>query len=149
MIPSYDSFDWFSSLIPLLVVLVPILLALRLGGARRAVFVLSGLYLLYLVAPRLALFHLVFWAVIAVLQPIVSATGERKHGLWVLWGTLAITLAPMIAWKVWPFEFVIDMNVWTNAVFRRSSDLVEAIDFTAPIIAPIGLSFSSFRAADL
>ena len=149
MIPSYDSFDWFSSLIPLLVVLVPLLLVVRLGGARRAVFVLSGLYLLYLVAPRLALFHLLLWAVIAVLQPIVSATGERKYGLWVLWGALAVTLAPMIAWKVWPIDFVINMNVWTNAVFRRSSDLVEAIDFTAQIVAPIGLSFSSFRAADL
>ena len=44
---------------------------------------------------------------------------------------------------------MIRSNVWSNAVFRRTSDLLEAIDFAAPIVAPIGLSFSSFRAADL
>ena len=149
MIPSYDSFDWFSSLIPALVVLIPLLALLRLGSARRAVFVIVGLYLLALVAPRLALFHLVFWVVVAVMQPIVAMTGERRRGLWVLWGALAVTLAPMIAWKLWPIDFVIDLNVWGNRVFRHTSDLIEAIDFTAPIVAPIGLSFSAFRAADL
>jgi alginate O-acetyltransferase complex protein AlgI len=149
VIPSYDSFDWFSSLIPLLVVLVPMLLVVRRGWARRALFAGVGLYLLYLVAPRLALFHLLMWLVIAVIQPVVAVTGERRRGLWVLWGGLAIALFPMIAWKIWPIDFVIDINVWTNSIFRRSSDLVEAIDFTAPIVAPIGLSFSSFRAADL
>lgn len=153
MIPVYDSFDWFSSLLPLLAVLVPMLLVIRLGGARRGLLIVTGLYLLALVAPRLALFHLVFWVVVGGLQPIVSVTAERANGLvrgvWVLWAALAITLVPMLAWKLWPESFVVEMNVWTNAVFRGSSDLAEAIDFTAPIVAPIGLSFSSFRAADL
>lgn len=149
MIPSYDSFDWFSSLLPLVIVLIPALLLLRRGGARRAVFTLVGAYLLFLVAPRLALFHLVFWLVVAALQPLIASVGERRHGLWALWGGLAVTLAPMLAWKIWPAEFVIDTNVWTNAVFRSTNDLVESIDFTAAIVAPIGLSFSSFRAADL
>ncbi|MEJ7801269.1 MAG: MBOAT family O-acyltransferase [Ilumatobacter sp.] len=153
MIPVYDSFDWFSSLLPLLVVLVPMLLLIRVGGARRALLIVTGLYLLALVAPRLALFHLALWIVVAALQPIVSVTAERTHGLvrglWVLWVSLAVTLLPMLAWKLWPESFVVEMNVWTNAVFRDTSDLAEAIDFTAPIVAPIGLSFSSFRAADL
>ncbi|MEO6654426.1 MAG: MBOAT family O-acyltransferase [Ilumatobacteraceae bacterium] len=153
MIPVYDSFEWFSSLLPLLIVLVPALLLIRLGGARRGVLIVAGVYLLALVAPRLALFHLAFWVVVAALQPLVSATAERERGvlrgLWVLWASLAITLVPMFAWKLWPESFVVDMNVWTNAVFRSTSNLAEAIDFTAPIVAPIGLSFSSFRAADL
>lgn len=149
MIPSYDSFDWFSSLIPALLVLIPVLALVRVGFARRAVFVVTGLYLLALVAPRLAVFHLAFWVVAAIAQPIVAATAERRHGLWVLTGSLAAVLAPMVAWKLWPIEFVIDINVWSNQVFRSTSDLLEAIDFTAPIVAPIGLSFSAFRAADL
>ncbi len=149
MIPVYDSFDWFSSLMPLLVVLVPLLLVVRWGGPRRGVFILAGVYMLALVAPRLALFHLAFWLLVTVLQPVVSVTAERARGLWVLWGALALTLAPMLAWKLWPESFVVEMNIWTNGVFRRTSDLAEAIDFTAPIIAPVGLSFSSFRAADL
>lgn len=149
MIPSFDSFDWFSSLLPLLVVLIPVSVAVRRGGIRRVCFGLTGLYLLYLVAPRLALLHLVFWIAVAALQPLVSITAERRYGIAVLWASLAAALAPMIAWKVWPIDFVIDSNVWSNAVLRRSGDLIEAIDFTAPIVAPIGLSFSSFRAADL
>jgi D-alanyl-lipoteichoic acid acyltransferase DltB (MBOAT superfamily) len=148
MIPEYDSFDWFASLLPLLVLLVPAMLIARVGGWRRAILSVAGLYLLALVAPRLAVVHLALWAVTAALQPVVAATGERRSGPWVLGASLAGVLAPMVAWKVWPVEFVIRMNEWPNAVLRVS-DLAEAIDFTAPIVAAIGLSFSSFRAADL
>jgi len=148
VIPPYDSFDWFASLLPLLVVLAPLLLVVRVGGWRRAVFAIAGLYLLALIAPRLALVHLAIWLVVALLVPIVSKTGERRSGPYVLTAALAIVLAPMIAWKLWPIEFIIDMNVWANRPFRLV-DLPAAIEFTAPIIAPIGLSFSAFRAADL
>ncbi len=149
MIPAYDSFDWFASLLPLLVLLVPAAAFVRHRMARTAMFTLSGLYLLALVAPRLAVIHLALWSVVAAVQPLVSATGERRSGPWVLGGSLTAVLAPMVAWKLWPVEFVIRSNVWSNAVFRATSDLAEAIDFTAPIVAAIGLSFSSFRAADL
>jgi alginate O-acetyltransferase complex protein AlgI len=148
MIPTYDSFDWFASLLPLLVVLAPVLLVVRVGGWRRAIITLAGLYLLALIAPRLALLHLIIWLVVAALVPIVSKTGERRSGPFVLTAALAIVLAPMIAWKIWPIDFVINMNVWTNRPFRLV-DLPAAIEFTAPIIAPIGLSFSAFRAADV
>lgn len=148
MIPGYDSFDWFSNLLPLLLLLAPALAFVRIGGVRRALVAGAGLYLLALVAPRLAIVHLALWLVAAALQPIVAATGERRSGPWVLGGSLAAVLAPMVAWKVWPVEFVIRMNEWPNALLR-GSDLAEAIDFTAPIVAAIGLSFSSFRAADL
>lgn len=149
MIPVFDSFEYFASLFPLLLVLVPGLLVARAAPARQVVLVVAGLYLLFLVAPRLALFHLVFWLVVTGLQPIVSATGERRGGLVVLWTSLGVTLLPVVLWKVWPIDFVVEFNVWTNAVLRRSGSWLEALDFTASIIAPIGLSFGSFRAADL
>jgi alginate O-acetyltransferase complex protein AlgI len=148
VIPVYDSFDWFASLIPLLVVLVPALVVLRFGRARQVVLTVAGLYLLALVAPRLAVLHLVIWLVVAALVPLVAATGERRAGLAALFAALAVVLVPMVAWKVWPHDFVVEMNVWTNKVFRPF-DTPRAIEFTAPIVAPIGLSFSSFRAADL
>lgn len=148
MIPPFDSFEWFASLLPLLVVLVPAMVFARRGGLRRFLLATSGLYLLALIAPRLALVHLVLWGVTAALQPLVSATGERRSGPWVLGGAIALVLAPMVAWKVWPIDFVITMNEWSNAVLRLS-DRVEAIDFAAPIVSAIGISFSTFRAADL
>ena len=149
MIPVFDSFEYFASLFPLLLVLVPLTLVVRSAGVRTALFTLSGLYLLALIAPRLALFHLVFWLVIAALQPIVAATGERRSGLPVLAGALAVTLAPMVLWKVWPVDFVIEFNVITHDIVSWPGTWLEAVDFTAPILAPIGLSFGAFRAADL
>jgi alginate O-acetyltransferase complex protein AlgI len=149
VIPVFDSFEYFASLFPLLVVLVPITLVVRAAGPRAALFTLSGLYLLALIAPRLALFHLVFWLVVAILQPIVAVTGERRSGLAVLSGALVVTLLPFVLWKVWPIEFVIEFNVLTHEVVAWPSTLLEAVDFGAPILAPIGLSFGAFRAADL
>ena len=149
MIPVFDSFDYFASLFPLLLVLVPVLLVVRATGARVALITLTGLYLLALIAPRLALFHLVFWLAVAILQPIVAATGERRSGLGVLGGALAVCLLPVVLWKVWPIEFVIEFNVITHDAVSWPSTWLEALDFTAPILAPIGLSFGAFRAADL
>ena len=149
MIPVFDSFDYFASLFPLLLVLVPVLLVVRATGARVALITLTGLYLLALIAPRLALFHLVFWLAVAILQPIVAATGERRSGLGVLGGALAVCLLPVVLWKVRPIEFVIEFNVITHDAVSWPSTWLEALDFTAPILAPIGLSFGAFRAADL
>jgi D-alanyl-lipoteichoic acid acyltransferase DltB (MBOAT superfamily) len=149
VIPVFDSFDYFASLFPLLLVLVPVLLVVRATGTRVALITLAGLYLLALIAPRLAFFHLVFWLAIAVLQPIVAATGERRSGLGVLGGALAVCLLPVVLWKVWPIEFVIEFNVITHDAVSWPSTWLEALDFTAPILAPIGLSFGAFRAADL
>ena len=149
MIPVFDSFDYFASLFPLLLVLVPLLLVVRATGARAAFITLAGLYLLALIAPRLALFHLVFWLVVAALQPLVAVTGERRAGLAVLAGALGVTLLPLVLWKVWPIEFVIEFNVLTHDFVAWPSTWLEALDYTAPILAPIGLSFGAFRAADL
>ncbi len=149
MIPVFDSFDYFASLFPLLLVLVPALLIVRATGARVALITFAGVYLLALIAPRLALFHLVFWLVVAGLQPIVAITGERRSGLTVLGGALAVCLLPVVLWKVWPIEFVIEFNVLTHDAVSWPSTWLEALDFTAPILAPIGLSFGAFRAADL
>jgi alginate O-acetyltransferase complex protein AlgI len=149
VIPVFDSFEWFASLFALMVVFVPLLLWVRPSWARQAVIAISGAYLLFLVAPRLAVFHLLFWLVVAGLQPLVSATGERKRGLWVLYGALAITLVSLVLWKVRPIEFVIDFNVWTHRLVALPGTWFDTLDRTAAILAPIGLSFSSFRAADL
>lgn len=149
MIPVFDSFEYFAALLPLLILLVPALALVRAVPARQAALVLAGAYLLFLVAPRLALFHLAFWALVAALQPIVSLTGERRAGLPLLVTALALTLLPVVLWKVRPTDFVIDFNVWTHRAVAAPSGWLEAVDYTAAIIAPIGLSFGSFRAADL
>ena len=149
MIPVFDSFDYFAGLFPLLLLLVPAVALVRANPVRLTMLIVAGLYLMFLIAPRLALFHLAMWVVVAGLQVAVSATGERRHGVAVLWAALVITLAPVIAWKIWPIDFVIDFNLWTNRAVSWPSTWLEGVDFNAEAIAPIGLSFAAFRAADL
>jgi D-alanyl-lipoteichoic acid acyltransferase DltB (MBOAT superfamily) len=149
VIPAFDSFDYFAALFPLLVLLVPALALLRANTARLSLLIVAGTYLIFLIAPRLALFHLVMWVVVAGLQIAVSLTGEGRHGTLVLWAALFVTLAPVVAWKAWPIEFVVDFNLWTNRVVSAPSTWLEAVDFNAEAIAPVGLSFAAFRAADL
>ncbi len=64
----------------------------------RLVFIARRLYLLFLIAPRLALFHLVIWRggrrVAASLSPPPASAGR---GVAVLWASLVVVLAPMIA----------------------------------------------------
>ncbi|MEL6890568.1 MAG: MBOAT family O-acyltransferase [Actinomycetota bacterium] len=147
MLPVFDTFDFFERLLPLLVVLVPVIALI--GRGRRVVLTVAGLALLWFVAPRLALFHLVFWLLVAAAQPLVAATGERRHGLWVMWTALLVPLTPLVAWKVWPIEFVVRFNVWTDGAFVATSPFLGAVDRAFDVIGPIGLSFAAFRAADL
>jgi alginate O-acetyltransferase complex protein AlgI len=149
VIPVFDSFDYFADLLALLIVLVPAVVLVRANPLRLTVLIVAGSYLLFLIAPRLALFHLATWIVVAALQAVVAATGERKAGLPILWAALAITIAPLLAWKVWPIDFVIQFNLISNRLVSAPSRWLEAVDFNAEVIAPIGLSFAAFRAADL
>ncbi len=154
MIPAFDSFDFFARLLALLVILVPVVVLVRRAPARSAVFCLAGLYLLFLVAPRLAVWHALFWLTIAIAQRMVAATGERRSGVWVLAVTIGAAVLPMLLWKVWPIEFTVRFNTWGHTLVSRPGTASgwtwpEALDFTAGVIAPIGVSFATFRAADL
>ena len=80
VIPVFDSFDYFARLFPLLLLLVPALALVRANPVRLTLLIVAGLYLLFLIAPRLALFHLAMWVVVAALQvlspsPASAATG--------------------------------------------------------------------------
>ena len=147
MIPVFDSFDYFGRLLPLLIVLVPLAAVVRRG--RSVLFAGSGLLLLALVAPRLALIHLVFWLVVAAMQPIVAATGERRGGVAILFASLGVTLAPLIVWKLFPIPTVANANDWFGAPFLAISDTLGSFDRTFDVVGLIGVSFATFRAADL
>ena len=47
---------------------------------RRLFLGLVGLYLLWLIAPRLAAFYLAFWALTWLLQRLVALTAEKRFG---------------------------------------------------------------------
>jgi D-alanyl-lipoteichoic acid acyltransferase DltB (MBOAT superfamily) len=63
--------------------------------------------------------------------------------------SVVVTLAPMVAWKLFPFDFTVHFNVVFDALIYRVSNVAGSIDAVRPIILPIGLSFATFRAVDL
>jgi alginate O-acetyltransferase complex protein AlgI len=146
---NFDSFLFFANLFPILLVLLPFYRRVHSVLIRRLLLILVGIYLLWLIAPRLALFYLAFWLVAYGLERLVARTAESRGGGWVFAGSILVLLAPMVIWKLRTQSFVIDFNLWGNQALMSISHRVGTIDLVREIIVPLGLSFSTFRAIDM
>src|SRR5690349_20015126 len=98
---NFDSFQFFLNLFVVVAVILPAYRLIKNVLARRLLLGLVGVYLLWLIAPRLALFYLGFWLVVGLLQWVVSRTAEQRYGTVVFVASLVIVLAPMLTWKIW------------------------------------------------
>ena len=143
-----DPFTYFSDLLVLFVVVLPAYFLTPWSWLRQLLLGLSGAYLIFLIAPRLLLFYLLFWFVIFVLQ-YASVLFRDKRASWV-WTTLLIglALAPMVVWKLWPEWSVTQFNLKMNTAVTDTNQWLGAIDRVRNLILPIGLSFATFRAVD-
>ena len=143
-----DPFLYFSDLLVLMVVAVPVYFLTPWRPARELLLGLVGAYLLFLIAPRLLALYLVFWLGVYLLQLAAALWRDRRFG-WVLTTALiGITLTPLVVWKIWPEWSVVGFNTNANAVVDRLNPWVGAIDRIRDLILPIGLSFATFRAID-
>ena len=149
MFAEINSASFFIDLLALSLVLVSLLHFIKNAFFRETVMTLSGAYLLYFIAPRLVLFYLVFWSVTFILQQIVARTNEHKFNTPVFWLCLILMLAPMIGWKLAYEDFTTLFNLLTNEGIKMMSDTLWKVDLARAIIIPIGLSFATFRGADL
>lgn len=146
---NFNSFSFFTNLFVVLLVLVPVYRLVTNVLARRLLLGFAGLYLLWLIAPRLALFYLVFWLVVGLLQRLIARTAEQRIGTWIFATSVVLVLAPMVTWKIWTDSFIIDFNLWGDDVARALSGPWGPLDLARDIILPLGLSFSTFRGLDL
>jgi D-alanyl-lipoteichoic acid acyltransferase DltB (MBOAT superfamily) len=143
-----DPFLYFSGLLVLLVVVVPLYFLTPWPAGRQLLLGLSGAYLLFLIAPRLLAFYVVFWLGVYLLQLAATRWRDRPSS-WVLTTTLVLlTLAPLVVWKLLPEWAVVEFNVGMNAAVDRLSPWVGTVDRVRDLILPIGLSFATFRAID-
>ncbi len=143
-----DPFLYFSDLLVLMVVVVPLYFMTPWAPARQLLLGLAGAYLLFLIAPRLLGFYLVFWLGAYLLQLAATRWRDRPSS-WVLTTLLVLlTLAPLVVWKLRPEWSVTEFNVSMNAFVDRLSPWTGAIDRVRDLILPIGLSFATFRAID-
>ncbi len=143
-----DPFLYFSDLLVLLVGVLPAYFLLPWAWARQLLLGVTGAYLIFLIAPRLLLFYVLFWVLVFVLQYAATLLRDRRFS-WV-WTTLliALALAPMVIWKLWPEWFVTEFNLKMNTGVNEVSAWLGAIDRVRNLILPIGLSFATFRAID-
>ncbi|NQZ15095.1 MAG: hypothetical protein HRT94_09785, partial [Alphaproteobacteria bacterium] len=149
MFAEINSASFFIDLLALSLVLAPLVYFIKCNLFRETALTLSGAYLLYFIAPRLVLFYLVFWLIVFVLQQIVARTSEHKLNAPIFWSCLILMLAPMVTWKLAYDEFSTLFNLITNDGVGMISETLWKIDLARAIIIPIGLSFATFRGADL
>ncbi len=175
----YNSTEYFIDLLSLLVLLLPVYYLLRCSLARRVLLIFAGLLLLSYIAPRLGFWFLVYWICIFIMQRFVaravawqelkttthktlsedsaanhgagggSSPSVMKAGDFVFWLCLVLSLLPMIIWKIYTDEFTQFFNLAGNRAVEMLSYRLWEVDLARNIIMPLGLSFSSLRAADL
>jgi alginate O-acetyltransferase complex protein AlgI len=143
-----DPFSYFSDLLVLFVVVLPLYYLIPRSWIRQLLLGLTGAYLIFLIAPRLLLFYLLFWLLVFALQH-ASALFRERRASWV-WTTLLIGLAltPMVVWKLSPEWAVTQFNLKMNTAVSDTNAWLGAIDRVRNLILPIGLSFATFRAVD-
>ncbi len=144
----FSAISYFSDLLVLSVIVLPLFHFIRHALVRRVLLASIGAFLLWLLAPRLALFYGLFWLAVWVLhRMIIALSGRSQRDRTLLFG-IVILLAPMVLWKLLPAQFTIQFNLVLHGLldgFPRMSE----IDVVRQILIPIGLSFATFRAIDL
>jgi alginate O-acetyltransferase complex protein AlgI len=143
-----DPFVYFSDLLVLMVVVVPLYHLAPWAWFRQLLLGLTGVYLTFLIAPRLLAFYLLFWLLVYALQHAATWGRDRRLS-WVLTTVLiALTLTPMLVWKLFSDWSVPEFNTRFDELVNWMSPWVGSIDRVRALILPIGLSFATFRAVD-
>lgn len=117
--------------------------------ARETLLTLVGAYLLFLIAPRLLAFYIVFWAVVAVLDVAVARTAETRIGTPILLASIVALASLLVIWRLGETWFVVNFNLFFNDILEPLSTRIYEVDLSRSIITPIGMSFAVFRAIDL
>jgi len=144
----HDAAAYFADLLVLAVGTVPLFFLVRRAAWRRALLTLVGVWLLFVIAPRLAIFYLGYWLLVAGVQALVGTTKGWLRNL-VFLVSLVVFVSPMVLWKLFPEAFTVDFNLWLHHFTWNLSPQLGAIDAVKGMVIPIGLSFSTFRALDL
>ncbi len=156
----FDSSGYFVDFLALSLLLLPFVFLVISPYLRRWGYIISGIYLLMFIAPRLALFYVFFWLGVFVLQRCIASTELRSArqpnnpslpalARLIFWASIVFALLPMISWKIDEWRFVTFLNLSGNDLLGIFNKTLWEIDLARNIVTPIGLSFATFRALDL
>lgn len=140
---------YFVNLLLVSVLLLPIYYSIKREAIRECLMIVLGLYMIFLFAPRLLLFWPPYWCVIWGLNRVLGASLDERSERLVLWLFIAISLLPMLLWKIYSDFYIHYLNEWLHRGISSLSWGLEFADSNVDWVVPLGLSFSTFRAADL
>ena len=147
---NYLGYNYFFDLLALMLLLVPCYQIALGPRTRRIMMLFAGIYLVYFIAPRLLVLMIPFWCLVFILQRSLARKEEAAEAdAFTTFLALAITISPMVMWKIYGYAF----NIWFNMAADSSINFLSAhaweIDVNFQLITPVGLSFATFRALDL
>jgi D-alanyl-lipoteichoic acid acyltransferase DltB (MBOAT superfamily) len=110
-----------------------------------------GAYIVFLASPRFLVFYGLYWGVVVLMQSAIAWARENslRHRSWLFAACAIAALLPMVLWKLLPDLFVEKLTVAMGRIVWGISPFIGGIDLSTDIVAPIGLSFATFRAVDL
>jgi len=143
---TFNAFYYFTDFLIISIVILPLFFWVQQPLLRRIILILAGNYLLFVIAPRLLIFYLLFWSSVWMAQVSLARVKQRTPLFAIM---MIIFLIPLVSWKLFPTDFNIQFNLITHQVLKLFSQRWWEIDATRHILIPIGFSFAIFRAIDL
>lgn len=146
--PAFNTIDYFVVILLVSVAAGPLSCVSRNRTFQRILHIGFGSVCLFSVAPRLLFFYLAIWIAVYVFTGLARASlsGVFDYARIIL--PIAAILLPMVWWKVHPLEFESFLNVDLNALIWKCWPSMGEVDSAYGLVAPLGLSFSVFRAID-
>jgi alginate O-acetyltransferase complex protein AlgI len=145
----FDAAKYYADLLVLAPIGILIFKWVKSEKGRQIYFLVFGMALTFFIAPRLLVFYLVFWTSVLLLHRLLLRVREHRFESLTLILAIAVTLAPMIVWKVRVNEFEILFQISMQTVLFAVSPTLAFIDAHRDTLLPVGLSFATFRGLDL
>ena len=144
-----DLSQYFANLFLLAIVFAPIYRFTKSVVIRQCLMVVMGALLLYYIAPRLVPLYMIYWIVVILAQRFMLHYRDSQWATWLLWVCLAVLIAPMILWKLFPSIFTPRLAWFGHSIISALVPDLGFVDSHHDLIIPVGLSFATFRALDL
>ncbi len=146
---SFNAIPYFVNFLILSIILLPTFYVVKSPFFRKLLFVATGLYLFYIIAPRLMMFYLIYWTVAWCIFALFDRLreGPPKTLIFVI-GVVSL-ISPMILWKIFPASFNVQFSLSLHHLTWYISEQLGEVDALRSVFFPLGLSFITFRAIDL
>lgn len=148
-VPEFNAIDYFVVIFLLSLLLFPLSLVSRRRSIQNAVHICLGMLCLFSVAPRLLLFYVAFWIIIYLLTIVAGLKGSGPVAVAKVAVPIVVILAPMVYWKLDHMSFEYLLNFGLHSIIWSTWRPAGEVDAVYRLVAPLGLSFSAFRAVDL